>query len=239
MPEPSSNPPEPPLDSWKAIAAYLNRDVRTVRRWEASEGLPVHRHKHLVRSSVYAYPGELEAWRTARRLDRMPAVGPIGQTHLRAAAMAALAASALVSGGDGWMSGASQPAAQERGPVVRRVWSSADAQPVWIPTADGRFVLTDWTTGDIAVRNPANGEMQHLTRANSKSAPYSQGFGLYPVPSPDATQVAYTWLNPQSAAYELRATSLTPATADREPRVMFQSADVRTRRARWRRRWPR
>ena len=36
--------PEDRLDSWKEIAAYLNRGVRTVRRWEREEGLPVHRH---------------------------------------------------------------------------------------------------------------------------------------------------------------------------------------------------
>ena len=34
------------LDSWKEIAAYLNRSERTVRRWEASEELPVHRLQH-------------------------------------------------------------------------------------------------------------------------------------------------------------------------------------------------
>jgi hypothetical protein len=34
------------LDSWKEIAAYLNRDVTTVQRWEKREGMPVHRHQH-------------------------------------------------------------------------------------------------------------------------------------------------------------------------------------------------
>ena len=33
------------LDSWKEIAAYLNRDVTTVQRWEKREGMPVHRHR--------------------------------------------------------------------------------------------------------------------------------------------------------------------------------------------------
>ncbi|MEO5895655.1 MAG: hypothetical protein ABIS06_08130 [Vicinamibacterales bacterium] len=56
-----------PLDSWKAIAAFLNRDARTVMRWEKSEGLPVHRHRHLARSSVYAYRHELDECRTGRR----------------------------------------------------------------------------------------------------------------------------------------------------------------------------
>jgi hypothetical protein len=50
------------LDSWKEIAAYLKRDVTTVRRWEKREGLPVHRHLHDTRDSVYAYTGELDGW---------------------------------------------------------------------------------------------------------------------------------------------------------------------------------
>src|ERR1700752_4243413 len=49
------------LDSWKEIATYLNRDERTVRRWEA-EGLPVHRKLHKKQASVYAYKGEIDAW---------------------------------------------------------------------------------------------------------------------------------------------------------------------------------
>ena len=34
------------LDSWKAIANHLGREVRTVQLWEKLEGLPVHRHFH-------------------------------------------------------------------------------------------------------------------------------------------------------------------------------------------------
>jgi TolB-like protein len=49
------------LDSWKEIAAYLKRDERTVRRWQA-EGLPVHRKVHKKQASVYAYRGEIDAW---------------------------------------------------------------------------------------------------------------------------------------------------------------------------------
>lgn len=50
------------FDSWKEIAAYLKRDVRTIQRWEGSEGMPVHRHQHLQRNSVYAYQEELDRW---------------------------------------------------------------------------------------------------------------------------------------------------------------------------------
>src|ERR1700683_3383507 len=58
------------LDSWKEIASYLRREVRTVRRWEAFEALPVHRHLHRVRGSVYAFASELDAWRAGRHAQR-------------------------------------------------------------------------------------------------------------------------------------------------------------------------
>jgi len=54
------------LESWKAIAAYLGRDVTTVRRWEKREALPVHRLHHSKLGSVYAYTTELDAWRNGR-----------------------------------------------------------------------------------------------------------------------------------------------------------------------------
>lgn len=62
------------LGSWKAISAYLRRDVSTVQRWEKHEGMPVHRHLHAKRGSVYAYRSELDAWWVGRaaRLDVQP-----------------------------------------------------------------------------------------------------------------------------------------------------------------------
>ena len=59
--------PDDRLDSWKEIAAYLKRDVATVRRWEKREGLPVHRHLHQRLGSVYAYASELDTWLQGRR----------------------------------------------------------------------------------------------------------------------------------------------------------------------------
>lgn len=57
------------LDSWKDIAAYLGRNERTVRRWEAREGLPVHRLVHEKRGSIYAYRSELDAWLSSRKQE--------------------------------------------------------------------------------------------------------------------------------------------------------------------------
>lgn len=51
------------LDSWKEIAAYLRREVRTVQLWEKQEGLPVHRHFHKRLGSVFGFRSEIDSWR--------------------------------------------------------------------------------------------------------------------------------------------------------------------------------
>jgi len=63
---PERNTPQPTLESWKQIAGYLDRSERTVRRWEASEGLPVHRRWHEKQDTVFAYKHEIAAWSRLR-----------------------------------------------------------------------------------------------------------------------------------------------------------------------------
>jgi len=62
------------LDSWKSIASYLGREVRTVQRWENTEGLPVRRHKHRKLATVYAIKSELDSWWKGRETLREPVV---------------------------------------------------------------------------------------------------------------------------------------------------------------------
>jgi hypothetical protein len=50
------------LNSWKEIAIYLNRGVRTVQRWEAELGMPVRRPRGRGRSAVIAVRTELDHW---------------------------------------------------------------------------------------------------------------------------------------------------------------------------------
>lgn len=50
------------LNSWKEIAQYLSRGVRTVQRWEHELHLPVHRIGGGKRSPVFAEVGELKFW---------------------------------------------------------------------------------------------------------------------------------------------------------------------------------
>jgi len=75
MESPPSHPPRGPrlsplpserLDSWKEIADYLKRDVRTAKRWEHTKGLPVHRLSGGGKSTVYAFCSEVDAWWSSR-----------------------------------------------------------------------------------------------------------------------------------------------------------------------------
>lgn len=60
------------LDSWKEIAVFLNRTVRTIQRWEKHEGLPIHRHIHSNGPSVYALKSEILAWQQDRSTSVLP-----------------------------------------------------------------------------------------------------------------------------------------------------------------------
>jgi TolB-like protein len=66
------------LDSWKEIAGYLGREVRTVQGWEKNEALPIHRHQHARLGSVYAFKKELDAWRESRK-SVVEAPVPVGE----------------------------------------------------------------------------------------------------------------------------------------------------------------
>lgn len=63
------------LDSWKEIADYLGRDVRTVRRWEKTTGLPVRRVGGDRGRSAFAFRSEIDAW--LRRADVAAASSPL------------------------------------------------------------------------------------------------------------------------------------------------------------------
>jgi hypothetical protein len=50
------------LTSWKEIASFMGKGVRTVQRWEATLGLPVIRPANSRSGIVMARPSDLEAW---------------------------------------------------------------------------------------------------------------------------------------------------------------------------------
>jgi tetratricopeptide (TPR) repeat protein len=71
------------LSSWKEIASYLGCDARTAQLWEKQEGLPVYRHSHQARASVYAYSTELDAWLQMRRPRKAAEAKPKAPVSLR------------------------------------------------------------------------------------------------------------------------------------------------------------
>ena len=87
-----SSQPDRRLNSWKSIAAYFERDERTVKRWEAQRGLPVHRVPGAGRSSVYAYTSELAEW-----LKTADSQSPMSTMPLSASPVAALPPPLLTS----------------------------------------------------------------------------------------------------------------------------------------------
>jgi hypothetical protein len=55
---------QPPLvlNSWKEIATYLGRGIRTVQRYEQNSQLPVQRLRGKAHGVVIAFPKDLDIW---------------------------------------------------------------------------------------------------------------------------------------------------------------------------------
>ncbi len=69
------------LNSWKEIASFLDRGVRTVQRWEQELQLPVHRIGKGKRSPVYALVPELKFWIATSGINSVPRLR-VGQKTL-------------------------------------------------------------------------------------------------------------------------------------------------------------
>ncbi len=228
MTENTNRPPEAqdnqaPLESWKEIATYLNRTVRTVKRWEKAEALPVRRHLHQARSSVYAYPSELEAWKAARQpgFDQAPLAMP-WRRPIPALGFALTLLLALVSVASGPILTPPGALAQESGGMVaRQVWAGPGVE-VWhgLPSPDGRYyTYVDWQTGDLAVRELATGETRRLTHKGTwlESSESARSSAV----SPDGKYVAYAWFN-EEFFYDLRLVGLNGSS----PRVLYRNEEL-------------
>jgi Tol biopolymer transport system component len=213
------HPQEQPLESWKEIAAYLKRDVRTVIRWEKSEGLPVHRQMHQARGSVFAYPSELEAWKTSRelRLDTPPPLTP-WRRAVSAAGFALVLLLALGTLSSGPIFTPARAAAQQAGRIVtRQVWVSPGDEYLYALTPDGRYLtLQDWESKNLAVRDLATGQKRRLTDRGP-------GYPMASLPSPNGKEVAYAWHNfPKDNSYDLRIVGLDGG----KPRILYANPEL-------------
>jgi Tol biopolymer transport system component len=203
------------LESWKEIATYLKRDVRTVIRWEKTEGLPVHRQMHQARGSVFAYPSELETWKGSRelRVDTVPPLTP-WRRAVSAAGFALVLLVALGTVSSGPILTPTRAAAQQfKGVVNRQVWGGAGVDILGSVSSDGRSLsFVDWDTGDLAVRDLEAGKNRRLTNAGGDFSEHV----LHSVMSADGKQVAYSWMN-NDGFYDLRLISVDGS----KPRVLY------------------
>ncbi|MEP6592225.1 MAG: tetratricopeptide repeat protein, partial [Acidobacteriota bacterium] len=163
-------------DLQKAIAAYL----AIVERSPADRGIAAKAQLHI--GLCYERMGKAEASTAYEKVVREypDQSAPAAQAKLRLASLGGPTA---------------QPS--EAAVVARQIWSGSDVDLEGRPSADGRLLtFIDWTStrsGNVAIRNLTTGENRTLTHSSS----FAEGFGEYPVLSPDGRQVIFGWYNDQ------------------------------------------
>ena len=206
-PEPSQPDPGIRLTSWKEIATYLNRDVRTLQRWEKNEGLPVHRHLHDFRSSVYAYEHELDAWLAGRTLTNGNGNGNGAEAKplwYRRSGWAAGALAIVSVGAIYFAVRSSRASVLPPAPAFRQVLDSADTDFTVAVSRDGRYVFFTDVVGlginNLGIWDLTTRERRVLTHRDQNSP--GCGWIYYAVFSPDAKSIVYTCV-PQGMRFEL------------------------------------
>jgi len=152
------------LESWKEIAAYLKRDIRTVQRWEKREGFPVRRHHHDKLGSVYVLKSELDQWWLERgqKLDKdatpAPEAAAPGRNRLPSAIFAAVVLVAATWGLLAYL----RPGPETGLPSFRQVAAVPGAVSRVSP--DGRWLAyVEATTRELWLQEVSSGQRQRIT----------------------------------------------------------------------------
>ena len=184
---------ERPLQTWKDIATYLERDVRTAMRWEKNAGLPIRRHSGAKGSSVYAYPSEIEAWRTGRSLSPPEAAAPPRPSRrwIWGALAAAVIAGLLLAGPIFNPPNPLADAASRSGAMVtRQIWAGGGVDARGEVSPNGRFLAyIDWNRANLMLRDLDSGKARLLFDGKN----WAEGYPFMARFSPDGKQIAFMW----------------------------------------------
>ena len=199
------------LTSWKEIAAYVGRDERTVKRWEASRGLPVRRVPGASQGSVFAYAHEIEDWlrghanaEPASSAATKPARGP--KPFVLAVLLAPVAIAVVAM-------------------AVLRIVSAPPARVTHVPSADARAFYAEglyaWQT-----RTPAGlaRAVDDFTQAIVRDPQYARAYaGLAACYNllREYTTMAPEDAFPRAKAAAERAIALDPSLADAHAALGF------------------
>lgn len=143
------------LSTWKEVANYFGKSVRTVQQWERLRGLPV---KRLGDSShIVAYIDELEAWKEAQLIERHlakqapdPAPGPSPRPPVfsRRAVLGAAAGITIVGAGIGATfirRPRLKPSVAHLDGHLLKVFDARN-EPLWEHVFEHSFKPHEWTT---------------------------------------------------------------------------------------------
>jgi len=149
---PIADPRSRRLGSWKEIAAYVGRDVRTVSRWEKERGFPVRRLPGGSGSSVFAYTEEIDAWLRGRAdvaPDRPPSDRRASTARLKYVAAGIALAAAVVAGPLLWGKRLAVTNVEARGTELValsggvRLWSYDVKVPIHFALPSQQYVVDD------------------------------------------------------------------------------------------------
>jgi Tol biopolymer transport system component len=100
---------------------------------------------------------------------------------------------------------------------LRQVWADSGVDILGAVSPDGRYLsFVDWETGDLAIRDIAEGTNRRLT--NKGSWTQSPEFALFSKWAPDSRRIVYQWYN-KDEIYELRVIDV----EGMAPRVLYRN----------------
>jgi Tol biopolymer transport system component len=185
------------LDSWKEIASYLKRGVRTVQRWEAS-GLPVHRLELEKRGAVHAYKSEIDLWWQQRSATLTlagpdpPGVNRTGSMRRRIVAIACAVSLVLAA----LFFAKGKQSDPQLSNARRLTWEGGVLTPAlsadekWIAFSSPR--LSPDQNLDLWLRPAGGGDLKRLTQTPEQE--------FDPVFAPDSSRILYSVSNRRPGA---------------------------------------